>query len=216
MIICAKSLSGDYVSIEVSDKSPRIKEEFEQKYKELYIDPKLRPFISVCLIENALIYEDDEIKSEWSFLVNKHKLALCLERYEDSWMSLSLNPHPYVIEMFEELDDKEEKRNIIYKGLSRNPSAIEFFIKNPHKISWPDMLRYNNRVWEVLRLYKCKNKNVLWNQIIRYSPDAYNFVCSHIGYEQFDWDEFLENKHIKPEWVQYVIEREPRVWGVCR
>lgn len=211
MIISAKSLFGEYVSIEITDSS-RINEEFEQKYKELYVDPKVRPFVSVSLLESALIYADDKIESEWSFLVNTHKLALCLERYEDSWMSLSLNPHPYVIEMFQNLDE-EDKRDNIYKGLSRNPVAIDFFIKNPDKISWPDMLRYNNRVWEVLYLYRCKHKKLLWNQIIRYSPDAYNFVCSHIGYDQFDWDEFLQNKHIRPEWVEYVIEREPRVWG---
>lgn len=218
MIISAKSLSGEYVSIEISENSTRIDEEFEQKYKEMYIDRKFRQFVSVKLMETAVFYEDEkgneDVKSEWSFLVNTHKLALCLERYKDSWMSLSFNPHPYIIEMFEELDE-DEKRDHIYKNLSRNPVAIDFFLKNPNKISWKDML-LNERIIDISHLYRNYryfSKRTLWNRIIKYSPNAYDFVCSHSGYDQFNWDFFLENKYIKPEWVQYVIDKEPSVWG---
>lgn len=218
MIISAKSLSGEYVSIEILENSIRIEEEFEQKYKDLYIDHKLHQFLSVKLLECAVFYYnekgDEEVKSEWSFLVNTHKLALCLERYKDSWMSFSLNPHPYIMEMFEELNE-EEKIDHIYRNMSRNPVAIEFFVNNPDKICWKDNMLFNERVGEIIHLYKCKNKKILWDQIIKYSPNAYEFVCSHSGYNQFDWDYFLTNKYIKPEWVQYVIDKKPSVWGEC-
>ena len=101
MIISAKSLSGEYVSIEILENSIRIEEEFEQKYKDLYIDHKLHQFLSVKLLECAVFYYnekgDEEVKSEWSFLVNTHKLALCLERYKDSWMSFSFVAICFVI-----------------------------------------------------------------------------------------------------------------------
>lgn len=214
MIISAKSLSGEYVSIEISENSTSIEEEFEQKYKELYIDPKLVPFVSVKLIESALFCYDEkgneEVKSEWCFLVNTHKLAVCLERYKDSWSSLSLNPHPYIMEMFDELDEKEKEYRI-YNNMSRNPVAIEFFIKNPNKISWLDMLA-NERIMDIINLSRF-SKVTLWNQTIKHSPNAYDFVRNNSGYDQFDWDYFLKNKYIKPEWVQYVIDKEPNVWG---
>ena len=213
MIISAKSLSGEYISIEIQDNSTRIEEEFEQKYKELYVDRKLRPFISVKLFESAvIIYEDEkgneEVKSEWSFLVNTHKIALCIEKYKDCWMSMSRIPHPYVIEMFENLDE-DEKQEYIYEGLSTNPIAIEFFLKHPDKIVWKEMLKYNSRVSEVIHLYP----KLTFSQIIKYSPNSYELICSNLGYDQIDWDDFLDNKHIQPEWVQYVIDKEPSVWG---
>jgi len=207
MIISAKSLSGEYVSIDIPDNS-FIEKEFERKYKEIYIDRKLQPFVSVKL------FYDNEIK-EWSFLVNKHNIAVCLEDYKDSWLSLSLNPHPYIIEMFEELDEKE-RFDYIYKSLSRNPVAIDFFLKNPNKISWNDMLRYNiddYRVGEIIHLYKNPDQIATMNLIIKYSPDAYDFIFRTSNYDQIDWNGFLKNKHIKPEWVQYIIDNKPCVWG---
>ena len=217
MIISAKSLSGEYVSIEISDNSVRIEEEFEEKYKEMYVDNKLRAFISVKLIESVLFYEDEkgneEVKSEWCFLVNIHKFALCLERYRDSWMYLCSNPHRYVMEMFEE---SKEKYDLTYKNFSKNPVAIEFFIKNPNKIYWPDML-LNERINDIIHLYrnyKFFNRKIYQNKIIKYSPDAYELICNSLHFMcELNWDDFLENKYIKPEWVQYVIDKEPEVWG---
>lgn len=215
MIISAKSLSGDYISIEISDNSTSIEEEFEKKYRDLYVDSKLHPFLSVKLLETAVFYYDEkgneDVKSEWSFLINIHNLAKCLERYEDYWSSLCLNPHPYIIEMFEKLEE-EEKTPRIYKGLSRNPVSIEFFIKNPDKISWPDMIRYNERAYEIIHLYK-HHSNIWKEKIIINSPKAYDLVRRNPSYDQFNWEGFLSNKHIKPEWVQYVIDTEPYVFG---
>jgi hypothetical protein len=200
MNITAKSLSGEYISIDIP-KNSRIEEEFEKKYKELYVDRKMYQFISVKLLKT------DEVKNEFSFIVNTHRMALCLEKYKRCWTCLSRNPHPYILEMFENLDE-EEKFEHVYEGISSNPVAIEFFLKNPDKIIWSDMLKYNNRVSELIHLYKHPDKC----KIIRYSPDAYNFVYKSKSHD-INWCDFLNNKHIKPEWVQYVIEKEPTVWG---
>ena len=209
MIISAKSLSGEYVSIEIQESSI-IEEDFEQKYKELYVDRKIRPFVSLKLLETAVIYQDEkgeeEVKSEWSFLVNTHKVALCLEKYKDCWMSICRNPHPYMIEMFENLDE-DEKQKHIYTGLSTNPIAIEFFLKNPDKIVWSAMLN-NSRVSEVIHL----NPRIPFSQIIRYSKNSFELVSLNLRYD-IDWDAFLDNNNIQPEWVQYVIDKEPSVWG---
>ena len=214
MIVSAKSLSGEYVSIEISDRS-NIEEEFERKYKEIYVDPKLHSFISVKLIETAIFYYDEkgneDVKSDWSFLVNIHRLALCFEFYKES-KYLYINPHPYVIEMFEELSEEEKSQNNLYINLSMNPESIKFFMKNPSKICWHIMRMYNERVGEIIHLYEPKSKILKINSIIKYSPNAYEYVCNH-PIDQIQWDDFLCNKYIKPEWVQYVIDRKPSVWG---
>lgn len=201
MIINAKSLCGEYVSIDMPKNSIRIEDEFEKKYKELYVDRKMHQFISVKLLKT------NKVKNEFSFLVNTHRMAICLQRYKLCWLSLCRNPHPYVLEMFEDLKE-DEKLEHIYEGLSSNPVAIEFFLKNPDKIIWSNMLKYNSRASEVIHLYKKLDKS----KIIRYSPDAYNFIYKS-SHHDINWDDFLNNKHITPEWVQYVIEKQPNVWG---
>jgi len=208
MIISAKSLSGEYVSVEIHNHS-KIEEEFERYYKNQYIDPKLRPFISVKLLKN------EEEKGDWYFLVNTHNFAVCLERYKDYWLDLSQNPHPRMIEMLEESikDEGEPVINFFYKYISRNPVAIEFLLKNPNKIVWRDVL-YNERSYELLHLSN-KYKNYMNREIIKYSADAYQLVCKNPRAEYINWDDFLKNKHVQPEWVQYVIDNEPDVYGEC-
>ena len=220
MIINAKSLSGEYVSIDI-DNYDRIHDEFEKKYKERYVSPKLRPFISVKLI-NALKddveneddkekKEDNEDKIEWYFLVDKHKLSVCLETYKESWMSLCLNPHPMMIEMLEDAEKNGGISPYVYKYMSRNLVSVDFFIRNPDKIYWRDMLSYNERSCEVIHLYKkCKlYKNA---QIIKYSSDAYQLIKTYPSIK-INWEHFLKNKHVQPEWVQYVIDEKPEFYG---
>lgn len=212
-MISAKSLSGDIISIEASDTI-----EFERKYKELYVKPKFRPFVSVNLMETAVFFYEDEkeeekVTSEWTFIVNIHNYAICLDGYRDSWASLLLNEDPRIIEMFESLDNKD-KTSYLWRSLSKNPVAISLLRQYPQNIYWPYALKHNKNVGELLDLYKPQRKYLLWNEMIKHSKNAFDIISTK-KYESDanNWYDFLSNKHINPEWVQYIIDTSPTVYG---
>lgn len=79
-MITAKTLSGEYITLEANNKK-----EFEFSFKEKYIKKKIRPFVTVRLLD----YENEKV-----ILVNTHKIIPLIETNKISWIYLSRNQHP--------------------------------------------------------------------------------------------------------------------------
>jgi hypothetical protein len=94
MIITAKTLSGEYITLDISN-SNEYDKDFENVFKEKYIKKKFKPYISIHLLD----YENCDEKNEKIILVNTHKIIPLMDMSKIVWFYLFQNDNPEATKM---------------------------------------------------------------------------------------------------------------------
>lgn len=220
----AKTLSGEFITLEVSDEK-----EFEVEFKKKYIKKKFHPFVKVMLMDMMDTNENKEYKV---MVVNVHKLLPFMEDKDIDWKYLAENEHPEAVKMcIEEL--KKDNYNVDLFDIVTKDSAFEYIstlideaIKEKYNIDLNYMTHLatntNTRVLELL--FKFENRFVdepeVWYELLqnnnpfafrkilekmekdKHFRESYDFIDNLCYVENGEVIEFLK---ANPKYINYKI-----------